>query len=585
MICVEFRFLAGSYHATPWGEHVNVGAIEWPPSPWRLCRAFLAAGFNHLGWESPAKLPSVAASLIAKLAEVLPLYTLPKANGAHTRHYMPSIDYKKSVLTFDTFAQIGRGENDVLRVYWPVELSDEEQKLFETLLDKLSYLGRAESWVSASLNTDSMPGADMCVMPWNEQSRISDSDRVELMAAQTEEQFTTWCESHKSQEIERLKADEIAKAERTGKTFKATPKKLQEFEAKANALFPANIIEVLCQSPKDVNDAGWNVPPGSRYVAYAVPRNALNAKRAEKVISETRKDSPTTAILSLTSDVLHGECLPPLKDALLRTEQLHQALISRADKLKPGCVSSCLTGMSPDRKEVLKENHSHVHILPLVLNTSLSQNAPENVQNPGLARIDHFLIHAEKGLDALTVQAISHVRKAYAKNSPDLFLALAGLGKREDCQNQIPALATSETWISCTPFVPPRFLKKKGANSLHGQILAEIADRRDSQGHSLPVPTSIEVQLENGWLPLNSEDDLREFWRRWHDTTISASERLSIRWRSFRLERPAYDRKPPVTMGFGLRLRFSEQVSGPLALGYCAHFGLGMFVPEQNSHN
>ena len=29
----------GRYHANPWGRHVNEGAVELPPSPWRLLRA------------------------------------------------------------------------------------------------------------------------------------------------------------------------------------------------------------------------------------------------------------------------------------------------------------------------------------------------------------------------------------------------------------------------------------------------------------------------------------------------------------------------------------------------------------------
>lgn len=32
-VAVEFRFPARRYHATPWGNHVNEGLIEWPPSP------------------------------------------------------------------------------------------------------------------------------------------------------------------------------------------------------------------------------------------------------------------------------------------------------------------------------------------------------------------------------------------------------------------------------------------------------------------------------------------------------------------------------------------------------------------------
>jgi len=42
VIAISFKFPAGRYHATPWGRHVNEGAVEWPPSPWRILRALEA---------------------------------------------------------------------------------------------------------------------------------------------------------------------------------------------------------------------------------------------------------------------------------------------------------------------------------------------------------------------------------------------------------------------------------------------------------------------------------------------------------------------------------------------------------------
>ncbi|MFH1303100.1 MAG: type I-U CRISPR-associated protein Csb2, partial [Planctomycetota bacterium] len=42
MIAIEMKFPTGKLHATPWGRHVNEGAVEWPPSPWRFLRALLA---------------------------------------------------------------------------------------------------------------------------------------------------------------------------------------------------------------------------------------------------------------------------------------------------------------------------------------------------------------------------------------------------------------------------------------------------------------------------------------------------------------------------------------------------------------
>lgn len=42
MIAISLTFPAGRYHATPWDRHVNEGAVEWPPSPWRLLRSLVA---------------------------------------------------------------------------------------------------------------------------------------------------------------------------------------------------------------------------------------------------------------------------------------------------------------------------------------------------------------------------------------------------------------------------------------------------------------------------------------------------------------------------------------------------------------
>ena len=42
-VIIKLRFPGGRYHATPWGRHVNEGAVEWPPSPYRLVRALYDA--------------------------------------------------------------------------------------------------------------------------------------------------------------------------------------------------------------------------------------------------------------------------------------------------------------------------------------------------------------------------------------------------------------------------------------------------------------------------------------------------------------------------------------------------------------
>ena len=131
MPTVKIRFPGGCYHATPWGHHVNEGLIEWPPSPWRLLRAFIACGFTSQCW---SELPPVARRLIDKLATVLPLYLLPAASAAHSRHFMPvgvlAKGREQTTLVFDTWANVGSGE---LFIHWPCELDVEESELLGTL--------------------------------------------------------------------------------------------------------------------------------------------------------------------------------------------------------------------------------------------------------------------------------------------------------------------------------------------------------------------------------------------------------------------------------------------------------------------
>src|SRR5437016_943482 len=107
MTVLELSFPAGRYHATPWGRHVNEGAVEWPPSPWRIVRALIAT------WHLKAK-ADVADATMRSLVEKLsapPRFHLPPASASHTRHYMPFNEGKneKTTKVFDTFIQLAEG--------------------------------------------------------------------------------------------------------------------------------------------------------------------------------------------------------------------------------------------------------------------------------------------------------------------------------------------------------------------------------------------------------------------------------------------------------------------------------------------
>ena len=578
MICLEFRFPGGRFHASPWARHINEGAVEWPPSPWRLCRALIATGFNRLGWSSPDAIPVEARGLFDKLASALPAFELPPASAAHTRHYMPKEKGEGTELIFDTFAHVGR--EAVLRVFWPVELDAAETALLRELLQSMPYLGRAESLVEATLAEGLDCGdAHANCRPWSDvdTSERQRCERVEMLAPMVPRDFSDWRSGMLKALQARKESEARAKAEKKGKpqTAKAWAKEQAKIAADCSRTLPADLAAALCQSSTEINSAGWNEPPGTRRVAYARPSDTLNATDGDKSSARLpQQRRPTTLLLALTSDSRHGDCLPLLKDAVLRADALHKAFVDKATKRGP--VSPTLTGMTPDQSDVRRDHHRHLHILPLVLNT---QTPPDR---PALARVDHLLLHAEEGFDEAALQVIRNTRRTWAKDLPDLFLTIALAGTRDDFHGELDALRPSRIWTSVTPFVPPRFLKRRGANNLRGQLLAEIRDRLLPDGRPLPAPVSIEVELDTAdeahrWLTLDSDESADAFWRRWRGMSESIDARLSMRWRNFRLERPNAQRSPCVAMGFGLRLCFAEPVPGPLALGYGAHFGLGFF--------
>lgn len=149
MIHVEFRFPGGRYHATPWGNHLNEGLVEWPPSPWRLIRSFLATAYTKLGVTDPVPLEHPLRNLVAALASHTPSYSAAPCPATHSRHYIPLGGKDgKTTLVIDTCAVPGA---EPLVVSWAVELDEICLELLNQIVGAMGYLGRAESWVEGRL--------------------------------------------------------------------------------------------------------------------------------------------------------------------------------------------------------------------------------------------------------------------------------------------------------------------------------------------------------------------------------------------------------------------------------------------------
>lgn len=535
------RFPARRYHATPWGHHVNEGLIEWPPSPWRLLRALIAVGYNSGVWDGNGP-DALSRSLLEKLAGALPSYYLPPAVGAHSRHYMPTAvldkGREKTTLVFDTWARVSDGNE--LAVIWDAALDKAEAARFADLAAKLGYLGRSESWVEARLAPSDMSSPQSnCVV---DDSRAFDSrgfEQVALLASLNPQAYADW----RGQAVSGALAD--MPAVMPGKKLTKQEKQVLAAVAGKEAQYPPDLLAALQTDTAWQRRHGWNQPPGSCRVLYWRRSDALESG-APRPRSRIIRTPPVQAmLLSLTSASGNNGLLPHVRHTIHEADKLHKALISRHEghsEVLSGCDSSGVP---------LKGSHAHAHVLPLDL------DADEH--------LDHVLIYAPSGLDSKAQSAVRAVRETWVKGGVNaLRVALVGSGSLDDFRKapgaqgaRLRAILSSfagtgaREWISLTPFVPPRFLKKTGRNSLFGQVAAELVSRG--------IESSFELEIADP-----------------HSHELARRQRHYLRSRS---KGP----HPPQDVGFTLAIRFSKPISGPLSLGYGSHFGLGLFNVREES--
>jgi CRISPR-associated protein Csb2 len=537
-VALILSFPGRRYHATPWGHHVNEGLIEWPPSPWRLLRSFLATGYTKLGWPKEGP-PPVARSLIEKLVAVLPHYRLPEAVGTHSRHYMPMARFKngreETTLVLDTWAQIDDGS---IGVHWNIDLTTVERVLFADIARELGYLGRSESWVEGTL-TEDVDQAHFDIRPGEARDRPGPGwEQVSLLAPLPAPDFLNWRERSV-----RTALDALPEIDIKGRPIKKAQQAKRHEEIQA--IYPTDMIACLHTDTGWLQKLGWNQPPGSRKVFYWRRRSSLEGGGPHARSTPVRPTSLEFMLLSLATVSGNLHALPSISRTLPQGELLHRALLSRGPKdARPPVV---LSGRDLEGQPLRDERaHRHAHLIHLDLD--------------GDGHLDHVLIWAPMGLDADAQHVVRSVRRTFTKGGTEpLRLALAASGSRSDLLAVPPPWRDrllellggdptgSRRWRSATPFVPPRFLKPRGRNTLEGQIVAELAVR------GLPEPLSIHR------LDPHADDDL-------------------VRKSRHFVRRRREHRGPPVDCGFMLELELNEAVPGPVALGYGSHFGLGLFV-------
>ncbi|MCG6156316.1 type I-G CRISPR-associated protein Csb2 [Rubinisphaera margarita] len=544
MLTIEFRFPTGKWHATPWGRQVNEGAVEWPPAPWRILRALIAV-WHQKHHDVPEE---AMRELISTLGMALPVYRLPLTSEGHTRHYMPIASHNRTKI-FDTFIALSP-ESPVL-VHWPdVTLPDSLRQLLTCLLESMSYLGRAESWVFATLadwseTADAKPLAEASVGP--------NQELVRLLAPAGLDGYQQWRSQYisdlKSRKLAEKQAHAISKG-KSSETAKLTRKDIEQLESSV----PVDLFDSLQRDTSDLRKAGWNRPPGSEWIPYV--RN----KKTEppRITFRSSQLKPMTAARFAVA----GAVRPRLTEALFLAERVRQALIKISDGAEVFIGRDTDSGHS-----AIAQGHQHAHIF------CESNDDPQG-------RVTQVSLYADIPFDARAERALRALRRTWGRDGHDLQYVLIGLGNPEDFggvderKGESPIFAQAATWTSLTPFVP--------------------ADRLRRQ-YRLDDPGEV-IRCEKDLFRIIRKELSRRSWLQNHASKLTAVGLLPRSSRlgnsrapvlKFRRERRSGGGRRGNASAFGLTLRFSELVSGPISLGYASHFGLGLFIPEiaVNSHS
>lgn len=289
MLAIEFRFPARRYHATPWDSHVNEGVPEWPPSPWRILRALIAT--RHLKARDAVQ-ESVLENLIEALATELPQYAIPgQVTGFHTRHYMPLFS-ETTTKVFDTFVHVP-SDSSLIVAWTGVDLDTDQRKALAVLTERLGYLGRAESWVIATLREASSIAINCRIAEPSSGAMDSSPREGELTrllcpvapAALTEERNALL--SGRRDGALRKKRTRALSRGKDADRIKLSPKE----EAALASSLPDTAYRALSAGTDVIRKDGWNRPPGSKWVDYLRPR--IESSPPQRTRRTTSRPAPS----------------------------------------------------------------------------------------------------------------------------------------------------------------------------------------------------------------------------------------------------------------------------------------------------
>jgi CRISPR-associated protein Csb2 len=377
--------------------------------------------------------------VFAKLVDP-PVFSLPPAAAAHTRHFMPwykgwkpEYPLKAKVEVFDAFVVVERDATVVAS--WPhVQLDEAETLVMNLILERVNYLGRAESWVDMRL------------------VEMPDSAQINCMY----EGFSHRPKPRLADSIEVIAPD---------------PGTWNEWKYGPGSLKPDPPWNLLAETT-DLHKERWSHPPGSRTLVYQRAPDALEARPVYR--------APKRKPLTTARFVLDGPVLPPVTETVYVGELARQFLQGIFGGLMDRGQSEIFSGKDSSGKRL--DGHGHAFFLP--------------ADEDGDGRLDHITIHSSDRFGDGELRALDQWRRVRQPGrGPEMNVMLVGLGGKDEAQaaDSISLVGRAKRWRSITPFIPTRHYKKRGAKRDVCSLdeFPEIALREEIARRGLPDPVNV----------------------------------------------------------------------------------------------
>lgn len=291
---------------------------------------------------------------------------------------------------------------------------------------------------------------------------------------------------------------------------------------------PRRVWDVLTIDGQRYRSEGWSRVPGTRLVRYLFRRPPFLRAVVPTGRHRAVRHSATVARFAIRSAVL-----PRVQDAIAVCERLRKSALKQSGSVA-GIARAVFSGHGDE-----PSNHRHAMYLACT----------EDPANEARGLIDHLII-ATRGtvFEDVDIEALQRLTRLWSRSGHALELVLAGLGTAADfggiAAPRSRVLATHRVWESVTPFIPVR----------HPKLVR--GEWRDAVG-----------------------EQVRRACKQLLGVEPERVEEIGARaeWTRFRRQRRDGGGRRGPDLAYGVRLVFADAQEGPIALGYGAHFGLGLF--------